>query len=104
MENDTVSVIDGRTNTVVGKPIPVGHGPAFVAVDPKMQKVYVASNDRTVSVIDVKTNEVVGNPIPVGRGLEGLAVNTNTHTVYVTTLFPNSIYVIDGKDLPFICD
>ena len=67
-----------------------------------MQKVYVASNDNTVSVIDIKTNAVVGNPIPVGRGaVEGLAVNTNTDTVYVTTLFPNSIYIIDGKNRPF---
>ena len=71
------------------------------AVDSKMQKVYVASNDRSVSVIDIKTNKVVGQPIPVGRGLEGLAVNTKAHRVYVTSLFPNSIYIIDGKDPPF---
>jgi YVTN family beta-propeller protein len=34
-DNDnTVSIIDTTTNTVVGSPIPVGRGPQFLAYDP----------------------------------------------------------------------
>lgn len=62
----------------------VGRGPSFVSIDPKMQKVYVASKQgKSVSVIDIKTDKVV-DTIAVGRGLDGLTVDTKTDKVYVS--------------------
>jgi YVTN family beta-propeller protein len=70
----------------------VGRGPSFVSIDPKMQKVYVASKQgKSVSVIDIKTDKVV-DTIAVGRGLDGLTVDTKTDKVYVSDSHPNSIY------------
>jgi YVTN family beta-propeller protein len=64
--DDTVSVIDTATNTVVGSPIPVGSVPETLAVTPDGTKVYVTNNfDTTVSVIKTATN-TVGSPITVG--------------------------------------
>src|SRR5215467_14560911 len=57
--DNTVSVIDTATNTVIGSPIPVGLAPLGVAVTPDGSKVYVAnSGAATVSVIDTATNTV----------------------------------------------
>jgi YVTN family beta-propeller protein len=51
IENGTVSVISGQTNTVTVT-IPVGNGPVGVAVSPLTGTVYVANvGDGTVSVI-----------------------------------------------------
>src|SRR5215813_9410586 len=70
--DNTVSVIDTATNTLVGLPIPVGDFPFGVAVSPDGSKVYVANaNSSTVSVIDTATNMVVGT-IPVGHIPDGV--------------------------------
>src|SRR5919112_1991383 len=64
--NNTVSVIDGATNRVIGDPIPVGEGPFGIAVDPNTNRIYVSnyfSDNNTVSVIDGATNRVIGDPI-----------------------------------------
>jgi YVTN family beta-propeller protein len=54
--DDTVSVIDGKTNTVTAT-IPVGQYPSAVSVNPSTNIIYVANHgDNTVSVIDGKTN------------------------------------------------
>jgi YVTN family beta-propeller protein len=56
--NNTVSVIDGATNRVIGDPIPVGEGPRGIAVDPNTHLVYVTNpGSNTVSVIDGATNK-----------------------------------------------
>jgi len=56
----TVSVIDTATNTVVAT-IPVGFGPAGVAVTPNGSRVYLThvGGPNFVSVIDTVTNTVV---------------------------------------------
>ena len=55
----TVSVIDGKTNTVIAN-ITVGKNPIAVSVNPSTNAVYVANrDDNTVSVIDGKTNTVI---------------------------------------------
>src|SRR5262245_29628679 len=51
--DNSVSVLDTASNTVVGAPIPVGTGPRGVAVHPAGTRVYVANfGDNTVSVLD----------------------------------------------------
>ena len=65
--DDTVSVIDTATNTVVGPPITVGTTPIGLAITPDGSRVYVANqSSNTVSVIATATNTVVGPPITVG--------------------------------------
>ena len=83
--DDTVSVIDTATNTVVGLPIPVGVSPTGVAVTPDGTKVYVTNSnvaDNTVSVIKTATNTVV-KTVPAGRGPVAVAVTPDGTKVYV---------------------
>jgi YVTN family beta-propeller protein len=48
--------------------IPVGNGPAFVAVSPDGAFFYVTNMfSQTVSVIDASTHTVIRNPITFGR-------------------------------------
>jgi len=86
--DNTVSVIDTATNTVVGSPITVGSLPFGVAVTPDSSKVYVGNSvDGTVSVIDTATNTVVGSPITVGVRPQGMAVTPDGSNVYVANIF-----------------
>src|SRR5215831_18790396 len=92
--DNTVSVIDTATNTVVGSPILVGSGPQGVAVTPDGSKVYVTNfNDDTVSVIATATNTVA--TIPVGSFPAGVAVTPDGSKVYVANQFANNVSVID---------
>jgi YVTN family beta-propeller protein len=51
-QDNTVSVISGNTNTVIGNPIPVGRTPVAIAFDSTSGDIYVANgDDNTVSVI-----------------------------------------------------
>jgi YVTN family beta-propeller protein len=75
--------------------MPVGQGPAGVAVNDREALAYVANyNDHTVSVIaepfgDAKTIKVPGGPADVG-------VNNVTNRVYVTGYDDGRVTVIDG--------
>jgi len=92
--DNTVSVIDTATNTVVGSPITVGGQPFGVAVT--SNKVYVTNiNDGTISVIDTATNKVVGSPIHVGSKPMGVAVTPDGSKVYVANEGSNDVEVID---------
>ena len=56
---DSVSVIDGRTNTVAAT-VPADRGPWAVAVDPASNMIYVANRlSDKVTVIDGRTNTAV---------------------------------------------
>ena len=94
--DNTVSVIDTATNTVVGSPIHVGSKPMGVAVTPDGSKVYVAnegSND--VEVIDTATNTVEDSPISVGIQPQGVAVTPDGSKVYIGNFGSNNVSVID---------
>ena len=74
---DTVSVISGKTNTVVAT-IPGGGAPIKVAADPRTNTVYVANGGGdTVSVINGQTDKVVAT-IPMSVGPVAIAVNPKT--------------------------
>ncbi len=93
--DNTISVIDGATNTVVDT-IPAGANSNGVAVNPNTNTIYVANQgDNTISVIDGATNTVV-DTIPVGVSPFQVSVNPSTNTVYVPNLFSNTVSVIDG--------
>ena len=86
---NTVSVIDTTTQIVIAT-VPVGTGPAGVAVNPAGTRVYVANLlDNTVSVIDTTTltviatvsvgtgpialGQFIGAPVPVGGAVTGVS-------------------------------
>ena len=65
--NNTVSVIDTNTNTVVAPPIAVESTPIGIAFDSTHNRMYVTNApNNSVSVIDTNTNTVVAPPIAVG--------------------------------------
>jgi YVTN family beta-propeller protein len=81
--DNTVSVINGRTNQVTAT-IGVGGYPWQVAVNPLTNTAFVAnSDDNTVSVINGRTNTVTAT-IGVGNTPYGMAVNPATGRLYVT--------------------
>ena len=93
----TVSVISGRTNTVVAT-IRVGRVPGGVAVNPRTNTIYVTNERRpgTVQVISGQTNTVVAT-IRVGRVPAGVAVNPRTDTIYVANANSGTVSVISGR-------
>jgi len=94
-DSDTVSVIDGQTNTVIGSPIPVGDHPSGIAFNSDNGDMYVTNhNSDTVSVIDGQTNTVIGSPIPVGDGPGGIAFNSDNGDMYVTNYLDDTVSVI----------
>jgi YVTN family beta-propeller protein len=98
--SDNVTVIDTRTNTVVGSPITVGDSPWGVAVAPDGGEVYVTNiNSGTVSVIDARTNAVAAT---FGAGTQpiGVAVSPDGTRLYVANdNFPvsSTVTVIDAE-------
>jgi YVTN family beta-propeller protein len=93
--SDTISVIDGGTNSVVGN-ITVGHQPNSIFVNTITNKLYVVnSGSDTVSVIDGSTSTIV-KTISVGDGPTAITGNPNTDRVYVANYDNDSISVIDG--------
>ena len=93
--SDTVSVINGATNTVTAT-IAVGSTPFAVAVDPTTDTAYVANiGSDTVSVINGATNTVTAT-IAVGSAPFGVAADPATGTVYVANEGSNTVSVISG--------
>ena len=96
--NDSISVIDGKTNKVVNT---IGvETPSHIAVNPNTNMIYVdeynhVSNSSSIDVVDGKTNKVV-NTIGIETP-SSIAVNPNTNMIYVSDILNDSISVIDGK-------
>lgn len=97
--DNTTSVLNvpEDSDTVIGKPIHVGHNPQSIGVNALTHTIYVVNrDDGTVSVIDESTDTVIGKPIPVGRAPSAIAVDESTNTIYVTNSKDNAVSVIDG--------
>jgi len=103
--SDTVSVINGDTNQVLGKPIIVGHQPSSLFVNQITKRLYVANfGSRTVSVIDYVISPS-GNftykrvNIPVGRNPTAVSFDTNTNRLFVlNSVAYGTLSVIDGSN------
>jgi YVTN family beta-propeller protein len=92
--DNTVSVIDTATNTVVGTPIPVGGLPNGVAITPDGTHAYVANaGGNTVSVIATATNTVVAT-VTVGNSPSGVAVTPDGTHAYVANDSSGTVSVI----------
>jgi YVTN family beta-propeller protein len=94
--SNTVTVIDGATNTITAT-VAVGIGAVAIAVNRTTNKIYVVNaEDFTVTVIDGATNTVTDTLAAAG-GQNGIAANPTTNRIYVSNGdFPAVITVIDG--------
>jgi YVTN family beta-propeller protein len=93
--SNTVSVIDGATNTVTAT-VGVGAAPYAVAIDQTTDIAYVAnSGSNTVSVINGATKAVTAT-VNVGSFPVGVAVDQTTDTVFVSNVEGDSVSVIDA--------
>lgn len=96
-DDDTVSVIDTSSNTVIDT-ISVGDRPKGITADPSGSRVYVANqNDNTLSVIDTSTNTIM-TTIAVGTepgGVDGIAISPDGSFVYVVNNYEDNLSVID---------
>ena len=94
--DDTVSVIDTTTNTVLDT-IGVGSFPAGLAVNPIANIVYVSNRfEDTVSVIDGNTNTVI-DTIPVGFYPGNPDFDPVTDRWYLPIRF-DGLWIFDGTD------
>jgi YVTN family beta-propeller protein len=92
-DSNTVSVIDRVTMSVVAI-VPVGLGPAGVAVTPNAAFAYVANySSTTLSVIETAANATVAT-VPVGANPLGVAITPSGAFAYVTNWGSNTVSVI----------
>jgi YVTN family beta-propeller protein len=98
--SNTVSVINGLTNSIVGSPISVGNGPRGVAFDPANGYVYVTNQgSNSVSVINGATNKLATgftNPIPVGNVPIGIVFDSTHNQLFVSHYGSGDVKVISG--------
>jgi YVTN family beta-propeller protein len=94
-DDNTVSVIDPATNSVVAT-LAVGKRPSGVAINPAGTAVYVTnSGGGTVSVISTATNTVV-NTITVGDSPAGVFITPDGNRVYVANFAAGTVSVINA--------
>ena len=96
-DSNSVSVINGQTNRLEGKPIEVGARPYGMLY--YKDRLYVANfGSDAVSVVDPNQRKVV-NTIPVGGLPVGLSVNPLTGVIYVTNLGSKTVSEIRDMSL-----
>jgi len=89
MNGDTVSVIDGTTNNIVGT-LTLDGTANSVAVNPNTNLIYVAEPDvNEVQVFDGATNLLVAT-IPIETYPNQIAINPNNNYVYVLGINPDA--------------
>lgn len=96
--SNSVTVIDGTTNTVLTtiNTASYGNRPQGLAVETSTNRIYVPNfNSNNVMVIDGNTNTVL-TTITGFNGPSSLSVNSTTHRIYVSNYWGNSVSVVDG--------
>jgi YVTN family beta-propeller protein len=94
---NTVTVIDGETNTVVDEIVTGLDFQIGLAVDEVRNLIYVTTLDNGVDVLDGKTDKVIGN-IPVSGEPAYVGINTLKKSVYVSNQFSSSLTIIDEDE------
>jgi len=88
--DDTLSVIDVATNTVIGT-IPVAGGPQMLVISPDNSRAYVTTSSNGVAVVDLATSSVIANvtvdtsPFYLTQSLDGAFVYVNNFDLGGTT-------------------
>lgn len=127
-DDNTVSVIDGTTLAMIGKPIPVGRHPLSIGIDRDQNRIYVANGDNSLSVINGQNNTIIRTirfdyklfPLalkssPFFRGkslfapgwLAPTAIDEHTNTKYIANYTGDNVSVFNqttgtmiGKPIP----
>ncbi|WP_307834664.1 YncE family protein [Paractinoplanes lichenicola] len=95
-ESNAVSVIDMRTNAVIGN-IPVSRAPHSIAVSPDGRMALVAGYEAdTADLIDTVTLKRTG-PFKVGRDPQSVAFSTDSRYGYVVNEFDGTVSVLNGR-------
>lgn len=92
-DDETLSVINGATNTVTAT-VNLPSYPNAVAVNPMTNTVYVTSSYGTVYAIDGMTYNITA--MNTGSNPVAIAVNQLSNTIYVANEGSNSVTVIAG--------
>jgi YVTN family beta-propeller protein len=96
--SDTISVINGTTNTLVDEISVNSVAPSGIIYNAANNYIYVTNmGSNTVSVINGTTNNIVAN-IPVGLGPSGITYNQNNGDVYVANSINGTISIMDGLE------
>ena len=91
--NDTVTVMDGRTNAVLAT-IPVGTGPDGLAYDPATNTVLVSNGGSdNLTVIDSRWS--VTGTIPVGNTPRGIVYDPANSKFYVANTGSGNVSIVD---------
>jgi YVTN family beta-propeller protein len=94
-DSDTVSVIDGKTDSVTAN-ITV-QSPNAITVNPNTNTIYVANRDsNTVTVIDGKTDSVLED-INLSGSPSSLAIDLKTNVIYVCDQDIGTLSLIQPK-------
>ncbi len=95
--NNTIDVINGRTNTLTASISLNGQTPAGIAVNFATHKVYAALNDNQVAILSEKTNALTF--ATYGSATTGIAVDPSEGLVYVTDAVFDvpTVGVLSGK-------
>ena len=102
----SIKIVNAATGTVITKLIgPQISEPAFIAVNPVTNKVYVSNHNgglpfSWVTVIDGNTNAIFSS-ISLGGDLYGITADSVHNRVYVASISAARLYAIDGaSDTP----
>ena len=102
--SNTISVIDGYTDKLIGHITEKDRNPSIIVVNPTTHKIFVANNgSNTISVIDGYTDKVIKS-IPVEKNPSAIFVNKQTNHVYVTNKDSNTVSVINGAKTYSVID
>jgi len=94
--SDSVSVIDGKTDAVLGT-VGVGNIPVGISVNTKTNMVYVInSHPGTVSVINGTTN-TVSDTLDLRTITYGVSVNPVLNMVYIIDPYTPAVNFVDGN-------
>lgn len=88
-DSNSVSILDGKTQTKLGQDVPVGANPVALAVNPTTGYVYVANtgsvtgSDRISGSVSILQGTEVISTVPNIEQARGVAINQRTGLVYV---------------------
>jgi YVTN family beta-propeller protein len=92
--SDSVSIIEGANDRVMGSLKVAGGSPESIAVNPGNNRIYV-TNGSTISIIDGNTNKVLPTKISLDQSPSDMAVNPNNNTIYLA--YDDKVSVVDGQ-------
>lgn len=91
---DSVSVLDGATNTIA-TPISALEADGL-AVDSSTHMLYVAGLGNDALTVINESSNTIATTVPMDSGGSSVAVDPTTHTIYVVNELANKVTVVDG--------